>query len=145
MALSSMPTADLATDLARREKGAAKLQARRTKLLAELTGPEQELRGLGMLDGKRTRGSGRPKAAGTASAPKATGKRPKNDSNLGDAIALAAEKGAVITPAEATELVLANGYKTTSKSFRVAVSTKLAQDRRFKRVGRGKYERVASP
>ena len=88
-----------------------------------------------MLDGKR----GAPKA----STPRATGKRPKNESNLGDAIANAAEMGAVLTPAEATELVLANGYKTTSKTFGVQVSHTLTKDKRFRRVGRGQYERVA--
>ncbi|RKY19807.1 MAG: hypothetical protein DRQ55_09750 [Planctomycetota bacterium] len=134
MNAKTLTTADLAAELARRQKGAAKLQARRSKLLAQLNGIEKELASLGMLDGKR----GKPKASTTRS----PGKRPKNEMTLGDAIANAADVGAVLTPAEAVDLVLANGYKSTSKSFRVAVSTKLAQDKRFKRVGRGQYERV---
>ena len=134
MNAKTLTTADLAAELARRQRGAAKLQAHRSKLMAELTGIDSELHALGMLDGKR----GTPKASTT----RRTGKRPKNEMNLGDAIAKAAKLGAVLTPAEATDLVLASGYKSTSKSFRVAVSTKLAQDKRFKRVGRGQYERV---
>ena len=129
MTLNTISTADLTAELARRQKGAAKLEERRAKLLAELTGIENELRGLGMLDGKPTRARGKDT-------------RPKNAVSLPAALADAAEVGAVLTPAEAAELVIANGYVTAGKRFGVQVATALAKHEGFKRVGRGQYERV---
>ena len=64
--------------------------------------------------------------------------------NLPDSIASAMDKGAVVSPAEAGQLVKANGYKTKSKTFGVSVSQALTKDKRFKRVGRGQYKKVAS-
>ena len=49
---------------------------------------------------------------------------------------------AVVSPKEAGALVLSNGYNTTSKTFNMMVSNALATDTRFKRIGRGQYERV---
>ena len=62
---------------------------------------------------------------------------------LGDALAHSMDIRAQVSPAEASQLVVANGYKTTSKHFNMMVSNTLAKDPRFKRVSRGQYERVS--
>lgn len=129
MNLSKATTAELAAELTRREKGAAKLQARREKLLAELAEIESEL---GPLAGDR------PATAGKGS----RGPRPKNAVSLEQALADAAEVGAQITPKEAAEIVQGNGYVSNSATFMQQVATRLAQHSGFKRVERGVYERV---
>ncbi len=59
-----------------------------------------------------------------------------------DAIVAAMEVGAVVSPKEAAELVLTNGFQTTSKNFNMMVSNALAKDKRSKRQGPGQYERI---
>jgi hypothetical protein len=56
---------------------------------------------------------------------------------------MAVEVRATITPTEAAQLVLANGYRSTSKNFGMMVANALAKDARFRRVSRGIYERVS--
>ena len=70
-------------------------------------------------------------------------RRARNDISLGDALAGAMEVRAVVSPAEAAELVRSNGYKTNARNFAMMVSNTLAKDKRFKRISRGQYERVA--
>ena len=62
--------------------------------------------------------------------------------SLPEALVQACEVGAVVSPSEAAQLVQANGFKTTSKNFNMMVSNALAKDKRFKRIGRGQYERI---
>ena len=133
MALKSLSTQDLQKELARRQKGASKLMARRAKLLKEIEAIDAELEFLG--DAGATKGS-----RGRVGAPR--GKRARNKMSLPDAIAAAMEMRAVVSPKEAAELVRANGFKTTSKNFNMMVSNALAKDKRFKRIGRGQYERI---
>ena len=73
-------------------------------------------------------------------------RRPRawNSVTLADAIAMAVEPGATVSPAEAVQLVLSNGFVTNSKSFNVQVTNALSKDRRFGRIGRGQYERIAA-
>lgn len=137
MALKSLSTDELQRELARRVKDASKLEGRRAKLLAELAEVEKELSFLGGGGG----------ASGGAAAPRVRGaptgrKRAKNDMSLPDAIAQAMEVRAVVSPKEAADLVRANGFTTTSKNFNMMVSNALAKDKRFKRLGRGQYERI---
>lgn len=139
MALKSLSTAELMKELERRRKNAAKLESRRATLLAELDQVEAELALLGEAPAPRpARGktSGRT-AAGTPR------KRARNEINLPDAIAQAMEVGAQVTPNEAADLVLANGFQTTSARFNMMVSNALSKDKRFKRLSRGLYERIA--
>jgi hypothetical protein len=123
--LKRISTADLNRELERRELDARALLKKREKLLMELSKIEADLADRG--------------AAGELGVPR---KRAKNDVSLGDALAQAMEVRAVVSPAEASQLVKANGYKTTSKNFNMMVSNTLAKDRRFKRVSRGQYERI---
>ena len=62
---------------------------------------------------------------------------------LSDAMAMAVEVRATVTPTEVAQLVQANGYRSTSKNFAMMVANALAKDKRFRRLSRGQYERIA--
>ncbi|RKY20353.1 MAG: hypothetical protein DRQ55_07915 [Planctomycetota bacterium] len=139
MALKSLSTTELMRELERRQRGADRLLAKRDKVLAELANIDRELGALGLSGDSKRSG-----AAATGAPPRAAGgkrRRAKNAMSLPDALVQACEVGAVVSPAEASELVLANGFKTTSARFNMMVSNALAKDGRFKRIGRGQYER----
>lgn len=152
MALRSLSTAALRKEIARREKGAKKFIAKHAKLSKVLASLERTLEDLGVgamsLSGGTGKRRGRPpgsknKTPGRKPGRKARGKRPKNKLNLGDSLAAAIKTGSTVSPAEAIQRVKSAGYKTTSKAFNVSVSQTLAKDKRFKRTGRGQYQRVA--
>jgi len=153
MALKSVSTSALRAELARRERGAAKLQKKHSMLSRVLASLEAELAGLGVPGLKRRgRPPGRPSArrgrkpgrAGRRKAGRRAGRKlPRNKQSLGDALASAIRPGTVVSPAEAMKRVKATGYKTTAKNFGVVVAIRLANDKRFRRKGRGQYERVA--
>ena len=132
MALKNMTTAELRQELERRTRNVGKLQRRRDKLVAEIAEIDAELAALGESTGGAVGGD-------PAAGPR---RRARNKVSLPDAIAAAMEIGAVVSPKEAADLVQANGYKTTSANFNMMVSNALAKDKRFKRLGRGQYERV---
>ena len=134
--LARLTTADLTAELARREKTATKLQQQRDQLVAQLEAIEKELGGLGVAFSATGR-----KGARSAALP-AGRKRPKNTLPLPDAIVAAMEIGAVISPKEAAELVISNGYQTTSKTFGGQVANVLAKDPRFKKIGRAQFKRA---
>lgn len=141
MSLANLSISDLQAELARRQNQAAKLASRRDALVAQLAALDQEIAALGGVPsrggrGPGKRGPGRPKGSGKR------GPMPKNDVTLPDAIAAAMEVRAVVSPKEAADLVLKNGYKSNAKNFGMLVSNALAKDPRFKRLGRGQYERV---
>jgi len=137
MAITNLSTADLRRELDRRERGADKLLAKRDKLAKEIADVEAELAKLGAKTGRQGK-RGRPTRS-TSAGPR---RRAKNDVTLPDAIAQAMEVRAVISPKEAAQLVKKNGFQTNSKNFNMMISNALAKDARFKRVGRGQYERV---
>jgi len=133
MALKGLSTAELQKELKRREKGASKLLARRAKLLEDIQALDEEIES---LTGGNPGANPRRRAGYTGR------KRARNDISLPDAIAKAMDVRAVVSPKEAASLVRNNGFKTTSKNFNMMVSNALAKDKRFKRVGRGQYERI---
>ena len=133
MNIKSLTTADIHQELQRRQKNAKTLIRKRDRLVKQLGTIETELSELGAAT---SRGSTTSTAAPTGR------RRAKNDITLPDAIAKAMDVRAVVSPKEAAALVRSNGYKTTSKTFNMMVSNALAKDSRFKRVGRGQYERV---
>ena len=137
MNLKSLTVADLQKELARRERGSAKLLTKRARLVAEIAGLDKELSALGVAPDTTGKASGR---GGAGASGRRT--RAKNDMSLPDAIAATMEIRAQITPKEAAELVQQNGYVTNSKTFNVQVTNTLSKDPRFKRVERGVYERV---
>jgi len=69
--------------------------------------------------------------------------RSRNEITLSDAMAMAVEVRATVTPTEVANLVQANGYRSTSKNFAMMVANALAKDKRFRRLSRGQYERIA--
>jgi hypothetical protein len=151
MNLQTLSTTDLQAELTRREKQGRHLTDRRERLARELAEIDAELLALGVAPAGRTSrrdaaASSTPSEAGDAEAtgtPRARRSRAKNSISLGDALAAAMEIRAVVTPAEASELVRKNGYTSTSQNFGMLVSNALAKDPRFKRLSRGQYERVA--
>ena len=132
MNLKSLDTTALKAELKRRERNARGLFKKRNKLARQLADVESELAALGAAGGGRG-----PASSGVGR------RRARNKVSLTDALAQAMEVRAVVSPAEAAELVKENGYKSTSKHFGMMVSNALTKDKRFKRVSRGQYERVS--
>jgi len=145
MTLKTISTSDLQAELLRREKTVRDLANRRDKLARELAELDRELAELGAP----TAPTPRRRAAAEGDALSADGSalrvpraRARNAVSLADALAQCMEIRAVVTPAEAAEMVIKNGYTSTSKNLGMMVSNALARDPRFKRVSRGQYERV---
>ena len=137
--LDAISLEDLRRELERRQKGLEALLARRAKVAQELATLDAQIRGMQAAD----RPVARPRAGLAAQPAKLALPRQKNSISLPDAVALEAEVGEVVTPPETARKVLASGYQTTSKTFTAMVTNALSNDKRFKRVGRGRYERVS--
>jgi hypothetical protein len=136
--LESLTTEQLTRELKRRQSLLGQLTARRGRLLRQLKDLDDRIAQLGGSV-QEVRGVTAPgRAAGGG--PKRS--RARNPVSLPDAIAMAVEVRATITPTEAAQLVLRNGYRSTSKNFGMMVANALAKDPRFRRVSRGVYERV---
>ncbi|QOJ00188.1 MAG: hypothetical protein HRU70_06685 [Phycisphaeraceae bacterium] len=65
-------------------------------------------------------------------------KRPKNDSNLIEALAKLL-KGKTMSVTEASQKVQQAGYKTTAANFRTIVNQTLIKSDKFKKISRGQY------
>lgn len=126
--LDTLSIGDLQREIRRREKMVSghlkKLATKREKLREQLSEVEAEMAKFGAV-------AGRVRAAGGR-------KRPRNDSNLADALA-GVLKNATMSVTEVAEAVQRAGYQTTSPNFRTIVNQTLIKDTRFKRVGRGQY------
>ena len=129
MDLKSVSTDDLNREIKRRTSEAAKLYQKRDQMLEELAALDERLNQSGGDTANPRRSS--------------FGRRLKNAMTLGDALAESMEIRAQVSPAEAADLVVANGYQTVSRHFNMMVSNTLAKDSRFRRVSRGQYERVS--
>lgn len=130
--LQALSTVQLQGEIKRREAAATRrlksLRKRREKLLIDLAAIDREMRSL--ASAARQNGLGGRSGIGRT--------RPKNDSNLAEALAvLLTEK--VLSVTEIAEQVQMAGYKTTSPNFRIIVNQTLIKDKRFKRVRRGHY------
>jgi len=123
-ALNAISSQALAAELRRRERDAARLARRHAKLLRALDDLEAKIRAAGGAISSGPRGSVR--------------RRPRNDSNLIDALA-AVLKGATMSVKEVAHAVQEAGYKTTSQNFRTIVNQALIKSDKFKKVARGKY------
>jgi hypothetical protein len=138
----------LRRELARRERGATKIAARRAKLAKALAALDAELADLG-VDGAPRRGrppgskhKRRGRKPGRKPGRPAGRKLPKNTRSLGDALAATVRPGTIVSPAEAAKRVRAQGYKTTATNFGKVVTLRLRVHKLFKHRGRGQYERV---
>lgn len=118
-ALSKMTTHELAAELRRRESALGRLERLRDRLHNRILEIDEQLARLG----------------GTA---KGGRRRPRNDSNLVEAL-YKALSNATMSVSEVAVAVQQQGYRTTSPNFRTIVNQALIKDKRFKRVGRGKY------
>lgn len=120
--LARITTTELHSELRRRTRNVPKLVAKRQQLLAQVAEIDAVITALG----------------GAVPGGGSTRKRPKNDSNLVEALqALLKTKTMSVT--EAAEAVQQAGYKTTSKTFRTIVNQTLINSGKFKRVSRGQY------
>jgi hypothetical protein len=128
--LEKVTVEELKKEIARRQRGLAKLVAKRDALNCQIA----ELEGLGIAAkpaAKRGRRPGRKRGRKRGRAP-----RPGSLINL---LVQALDAKGKLTVAQAVEAVLASGYKSKSKSFKLIVNQALAKNRRFKRVGKGVY------
>jgi hypothetical protein len=139
-ALRATPTEAIRQELERRQQNLRVLQSRRDRLASELERLDEEIRSLSTPPDQQAGVDGAPQGRPVASTRRA---RARNDVSLSEAIARAVEVRATISPSEAAELVLANGYRSTAANFKMVVANTLARDKRFRRISRGQYERVA--
>jgi hypothetical protein len=141
--LASLTTEDLQRELLRRRQALGRLQARREKLAAELAALDAEIAALG----ERGNGHVAPPAPIVPGGPRKPARmiipRQKNSVSLAAAMAMAVEPGATVSPTELAGLVKENGYVTTARKFAQVVAQALAKDKHFRRIERGRYERVA--
>lgn len=115
--LSNMSVGELQMELARRKRGAAKLERRRDKLVAELAEINAQLAGSGVVGS----GGGR-----------------RNSMTLPDALYNVLQ-GRTMSVTEAADAVRASGYTSAAANFRTMVNQALLKDKRFKKVARGEY------
>ncbi|MEM1166386.1 MAG: hypothetical protein AAGI30_08870 [Planctomycetota bacterium] len=120
-ALNNASIEELQVELRRRERRVTSLQRKREKLQAQIDEIDAEITAYGNT---ASAGAGR--------------RRPRNDSNLADALAQVLT-GQTLSVTEAADHVQKAGYRTTSPNFRTIVNQTLLKDKRFKRVSRGKY------
>ena len=122
--LTNLSMTELQIEIRRRERQLRSLHRKRSRLVAQLREVEEQISAAG----------------GEISAIEGAGgrRRPRNDMNLADALA-ALLSNKVLSVTEAAEEVQAEGYRTTSPNFRTIVNQTLLKDKRFKRVGRGRY------
>jgi len=158
MVTKHLSITDLQRELSNRQQALAAIESKHKALAAQLQGLESEMaaiRGAGAATkGRPGRKARRGRPPGAKSAKGSTGskapkrgtdgrtRRTKNEKTLPDTIIAAVKVGAVVSPKEAAALAKNNGYKSASKTFGIQVATILAKDKRFKRKGRGQYERV---
>ena len=134
--LAQFSMAELLAEVDARRARAATLERERERILNQMVAIESELGAMNISLDSLTNTS--PKRA----APAPPRPRARNSVTLADAIAMAVEPRAVVSPAEVAKLVLSNGFVTHSKSFNVQVTNALSKDKRFRRLERGQYERT---
>lgn len=119
--LSNLSVQDLQVELRRRQRGVAKLERRREKLMAELAQVNAEIADLG----------------GSSLGVTPSG-RTRNAMTLPDALHQVLQ-GVTLSVTEAADAVRAAGYHSTAANFRTMVNQALLKDKRFKKVSRGQY------
>jgi hypothetical protein len=134
--LAKFPMAELLAEIDRRHARAKVLLAERERILVQMAELEAEMGVAAPPD--------RAAVAADQPGPERGPRRQyaTNSVSLADALAMAVEPRASVTPAEAAQLVLSNGYQSTAKNFGMVVANALAKDVRFARRGRGQYERL---
>ncbi len=131
--IGAISTEEIEAELTRREQELARLRGQRHALQIQKI---QLDRIIGELE-RDLHGDNH-----TSAAPRGTG-TPINDLPLARAIAQLYAIGDEFSPREAVEQLTSAGYRTDAKTFGSMVSGCLARERRFKRVGRGRYLRIS--
>jgi hypothetical protein len=129
--LKNVSTAALRAEVARR---ANEFALRHAQLLREIHEVESEVRAAGLV--LRASSNDNPYFS-TRSLP-----RSGNAMTLADAL-VRVMRGKIMSPSEAAEAVLRDGYKTAAKNFRLVVNSRLFTMPQFKKVGHGKYSLAA--
>jgi len=119
--LAGLSVTDLQMELRRRQRGVARLERRREKLMSELAQINTDIAGLG----------------GSSAGVTASG-RARNTMTLPDALARVLS-GIEMSVTEASEAVRAAGYQSGAANFRTMVNQALLKDKRFTKVSRGRY------
>jgi len=127
--LAKIPLADLAREIERRRDRLAKLVARRDELNRRIAELEKALAPL-------TRGKKRARRKSTR---RLVRRRRRGGKTLVECLAEALAGKDSVSIAEATEAVLALGYKSRSKDPKVVVKQALYNSDRFTRVARGRF------
>jgi hypothetical protein len=144
--LAAISSTAILAELQRRRERTAVLLAEHARIRAEMDAIVARLADLGEVVPARGSAAGSRSVRGTrASGPPASrtpGARGRNTQSLAEAIAQAVEARTIVTPAEAADRVRHNGYVTSSKTFNQSVSLTLSKHIGFRRVGRGRYERL---
>lgn len=144
LTLGGLSTEDLSRELQRRQRGLPALYSKLAKAEAKV---KRIMSAIQMLGGGTTgavaapgRRRGRPPGVRNrlAAGGRAGRKRPKNKTNLVEALAVVL-KGKTMGVTEVTAAVQAAGYKTSSANFRTIVNQALIKSDAFKKVSRGQY------
>jgi len=133
---SALTTLELQKELARREKDAHKLAAKRDRLLDQIAQIDAELGELGYEAETPVPATGRREGRGARGG---SGKRPRNDRTLPEVLQKVM-KGKTMGVTEAAEAVKSAGYRSSAANFRNIVNqTLLKHPDLFKKVERGQY------
>lgn len=149
--LKNLSVAELRRELARREAGGSRLQAKRANLAKALDALDAELADLGVDGAPRRRGRkpgpkpgrragrkpGRPAKAGDGRS-----RRMKNALTLLQAILKGVPAGRTVSPAEAAVAAKKAGYRSAGRKFGQQVATCLAKAKEFRKRARGQYQRM---
>jgi hypothetical protein len=151
MKLKNVAVSDLRRELARREKGAVKLQKKHGRLAKALAAIERSLMEMGVgamrVGGGNTvargrRGPGRPKGSKNKPGKVGRPKGSKNEMSLVEAILKGVRAGSTVSAAEAGAAAKKVGYKSSSPNFGMMVANALSKDSHFNRIERGQYKVV---
>lgn len=124
--LSSISVLDLKRELIKRQRTVGAIVKKRDRLVAKVRELDAAIADLG----------GR--VLGGVNGEISVRKRPKNDSNLVEALG-AVLKDKTMSVTDVAEAVQKAGYQTSSPNFRTIVNQTLINSGKFKRVGRGQY------
>ena len=125
--LSHISVSDMVAEIRRRSRLIARLNRRRTALLAKLAEVEGQIKSRG----------GEFKSVNLSR--QMAGRRPRNAASLVDTMVQAMSKDKPMSVAQIASAVNAKGYRSVSSTFNTIIFQALARDKRFKKVERGLY------
>lgn len=135
-ALTQASISDLEGELSRRRRVATALQRKRTRLLAAIEEIDRDLTAIGHHNHQ-----GSTPTVGSQGRQPVVKRRGPRGGNSKTLLSHLEEvlNGEVLSVSDAAEAVLANGYQTTSKTFRTIVNQTLLANDIFEKVERGRY------